>query len=138
MHRETFHKTDRRILRGMGQNEVRRKREKRESGRGKKEQETRSHKQNSKFREAGTLLLKIWTFSKNPCFFDDFVKKKKTLLLRSKIQLLICFLFFFWTDRFREKFLVHVTPISGSRPTARSSGHWTHGCSYYYVKFYNV
>ena len=47
-------------------------------------------------------------------------KKKKTLLLRSKKKLLN----FFWTDRFREFFLVPVTPTSSSRPTAGSSGHW--------------
>ena len=41
-------------------------------------------------------------------------KQKKNLLI----------FFFFWTDRFREFFLVPVTPTSGSRPTAGSSGHW--------------
>ena len=53
-------------------------REKRGSGGGKKEQETRSHKQNPKFVEAGTLLLRSWTFfffqKKKNMFFTEFSK----------------------------------------------------------------
>ena len=51
-----------------------------------KEQETRSHKQNSKFREAGTLLLRIWTFAKKHLFFNDFVKKKNATSEKQKFS----------------------------------------------------